>query len=110
MLRELQRVVAQSWNESTYSPAFRASAVPHKNFQHAFLHVVKVLGKFAPMIDDADHTGDVSVFKYKDLRKYVADLVICAARMANTAPDGPFNLADAVQARTVEKMGVPLKE
>jgi len=101
-LRELQ--CGLPWT-GHYHRDFRASPMTHKDFAHALLHVHKAGGKLASIVDEAEHVGydwaDRS--KRADVEKYVADLVICALRMANTCPDGQIDLQQAVEARLAAK-------
>lgn len=99
-LRELQ--AALPWDEDTYSSDFRADPRSHKRFEHALLHVVKAVGRLAAAAEEVDHSfepghGGVPV------AKMLADVVICAMRMASTLPGRPVDLQDAVEARLREK-------
>ncbi len=89
-----------------YSAQFKALDLPYKDFQHALAHIAKASGKLFAMIDDADH-GD-GFFPEEDVKKYLADLVICAMRAANVNPSGGFDLGEAVIRRIEEKNGVKL--
>lgn len=88
-----------------YSRDFRANPQPHKDFAHALVHVVKATGKLMALVDDMDHDREVA----DDPRlreaygKYVADLVVCAMRAANTFPGGVLDLEKAVLDRLREK-------
>ena len=84
-----------------YHRDFRDSKLKHKDFQHALIHVMKATGKLAAIINQAEHQGND--FKPNDVNKYVADLVICALRMANTNPGGRMNLQLEVQHRIEDK-------
>lgn len=86
-----------------YSKDFRNNPQPHKDFTHAVIHVQKALGKVSAMIDDMDHGKGARI----DPSPYVADLVVCALRMANTAPR-KFDLNKAVIERLEKKNGVKL--
>ena len=76
-----------------------------KNFAHALLHVQKACGKLAAVVNDAEHAG--SEFKADEVDCYVADLVVCALRMANTCPVGRLTCkrpsSTASKARTVSR-------
>jgi len=87
---------------------------------HVLGHVVKATGKLYGLVGDADHIGEAHMgdalmpdmaeaFRLaeqtngKGARAYVADLVICAAKLAELCPSGPFDLEEAVAARMNEK-------
>lgn len=78
----------------------------HKDFAHALLHIQKAAGKLAAVVDDAEHGG--SEFKPEEVDSYVADLVICALRMANTCPGRVIDLEAAVIERIEKKNDVKL--
>lgn len=107
-LRELQD--NQPWStqpKTMYNEAFGQSTIVHKDFQHALVHVVKAAGNLSGVINDSEHSAvdqlaDWQLSRYK-IQDWVADLVICAMRMANTCPTGKFDLESAVLARTKEK-------
>jgi len=107
-LRELQ--VNLPWT-IRYSRDFRANPQPHKDFAHALTHVGKAAGYLHAFVDDMDHRRDEA--EAADVReryeKYVADLVVCALRMANTFPGGPIDLQAAVKERLEGKNGVKLR-
>lgn len=93
-----------------YSQDHRACPKSHKDFAHALHHVSKAVGRLHELADDMDH--DRSVVDAVALRekhgKYVADLVVCALRLANTMPGGVLDLQRAVQDRIEMKNGVRL--
>jgi len=101
-LRELQSSLP--WT-SHYHRDFRANPQTHKDFDHALLHVHKAGGKLAGIIDKAAHAGyDWSNLESRQpVENYLADLVICAIRMANTCPDGVIDLQTAVENRLKAK-------
>lgn len=101
-IRELQSGLP--WT-AHYHRDFRSSPMTHKDFGHALLHVLKASGKLAAIIDDAEHGGYdwADPAKRADVEKYVADMVICALRMANTCPDGVIDLQRAVDERLTSK-------
>ena len=107
MLRLLQEELPKLWTDETYSGEFKVSPSRHKDFQHAHLHVMKTLGTIAGMIDEQDHAGAPPW--PAGMEKYVADLVICAVRLALTMPGGPVDLEKAVLDRIEKKMGVRLE-
>lgn len=99
-----------------YHRDFRSSSMTHKDFGHALLHIHKAAGKLAAIIDNAEHGG--SEFKPEEVDPYIADLVICALRMANTCPGRVIDLEAAVIDRiekknqmkiTAEKFPIPDK-
>ena len=100
-LRELQQSLP--WT-IRYAKSFRESAVQHKDFQHALIHVMKAMGKVAGMVNDAEHGGT----DWDGVERYVADLVVCALRMANTLPDNTIDLQGAVINRIETKNEVKL--
>jgi hypothetical protein len=84
-----------------YHHDFRASPMTHKDFAHALLHVQKASGKLAAVVNDAEHGG--SEFKPEEVDRFVADLVVCALRMANTCPGRTIDLQSAVESRIENK-------
>ncbi len=101
-VRELQSGLP--WT-AHYHRDFRATPQTHKDFGHALLHIHKAGGKLASIIDEAEHAGYewADPAKRADVEKYVADMVICALRMANTCPDGVIDLQAAVESRLMAK-------
>lgn len=97
-IRELQSSLP--WT-AHYHRDFRASPMTHKDFAHALLHIHKAGGKLAAIVDDAEHKGHE--WDHAEVSKYVADMVICALRMANTCPNGIIDLQRAVQDRLTAK-------
>jgi hypothetical protein len=79
----------------------------HKDFGHALLHVLKAAGKIAAVVNDAEHGG--SDFKPEEVDRYVADLVVCALRMANTCPNRCIDLQRAVEDRIESKNNAELQ-
>lgn len=72
---------------------------PHHRicFGHALLHVHKAEGKLTGFIDDGVDWANPLV--RAEVEKYLADLVICALRMATTCPHGQLDLQAAVARR-----------
>jgi hypothetical protein len=103
-IRELQTQLP--WTVR-YHYDFRASPIAHKDFAHALLHVQKAAGKLAAVVNDAEHGG--SEFKPEEIDRYVADLVICAVRMANTCPGRTIDLQRAVEDRIEDKNQAELR-
>jgi hypothetical protein len=101
-LRELQSGLPWTGH---YHRDFRSTPMTHKDFGHALLHVHKAGGNLAAIIDKAEHDGFewADTEKRAEVEKYVADMVICALRMANTCPDGVIDLQAAVERRLTAK-------
>lgn len=97
-IRELQSSLP--WT-AHYHRDFRISPMTHKDFGHALLHIVKAAGGLATIIDHAEHGG--SDFKPEEVDKFVADMVICALRMANTCPGRHIDLQRVVEDRIAGK-------
>ena len=59
----------------------------------------------ASIQNDAEHGGYdwADPENRADVEKYIADMVICALRMANTCPDGQIDLQAAVENRLLNK-------
>jgi hypothetical protein len=93
-----------------FSRDFRASPMAHKDFAHTLHHVSKAAGRLHGLADDMDHNRDIA--DQPQLRaeygRYVADLVICALRLANTFPGGVLDLQKAVHERIEGKNPVVL--
>lgn len=90
-----------------YHRDFRASPMTHKDFGHALLHVQKAAGKLAAIVNEAEHGG--SEFRSEEVDRYVADLVVCALRMANTCPGRTIDLQAAVEHRIESKNQAELR-
>jgi hypothetical protein len=101
-IRELQENLP--WGAHNYSDRFKANDAPHRDYAHAYLHVMKALGKLAPALDDADHIDNVvGAFQaHPPAARYIADIIICAVRMASTCPDGPIDVEKALDDRIME--------
>lgn len=105
-LRQLQ--VTLPWSIK-YSRDFRASPVSHKDFAHALHHIGKAAGQLHALVDDLDHNRAMPRSWYSSTHgKYVADLVVCALRLANTFPGQKLDLQRAVVERIEGKNGVRL--
>ncbi len=93
-----------------YSQDFRSSPMTHKDWAHAMHHVSKAAGKLHGLADDMDHDRALADSRLQtEHGKYVADLVVCALRLANTFPGGVLDLQAAVQARIEGKNDVKLE-
>lgn len=91
-----------------FNKASTQSMLPHLDMQHAMIHVLKSMGKLAARFDQMDH-GTNLTSDGEDVPNIVADLVVCALRMANTSPWGRFDLADAVRERLEKRNNVKLE-
>lgn len=89
-----------------YSEDFRANPQSHKDFAHAVTHVVKAVGHLATVVDDFDHRR--ASMDDRHVASWLADLVICALRAANTHPGGVIDLQTAVLERIEKKNSVKL--
>jgi hypothetical protein len=107
-LKTLQ--VRLPWSDK-YSADFRADPRPHKHFAHALAHVHKAGGGLAALVDDMDHRREDALKPElrESAEKYLADLVICAIRMASVAPGGSIDLERAVIQRIESKNGVEIE-
>ncbi len=101
-LREIQLTLPWSTH---YSREFKANPIPHKDFAHALTHVSKAAGRLHGLVDEMDHNREVSDNPNlrQEYQKFLADLVICALRMANTFPGGVVDLERAVLERLRDK-------
>jgi hypothetical protein len=84
-------------------------------FEHLLGHVSKAQGKLHGLVGDADHIGEgggverAAAFRAaeeangKPAAAYIADLVICAARLAAICPSGPIDLEKAITDRMAAK-------
>lgn len=108
-LSEIQKELATTWTLESYSAEFKALNLPYRDFDHTLKHVIKATGKLVSMTEEADH-GHESAFKTQKVANYLADLVICALRMASKYPYGAIDIESAVMARIREKADVPKAE
>lgn len=94
-IHELQQVVNDRWSQQVDNPCHRSA-----DANHALVHLTKALGKIASALNDAEHQQ--RMINALEVHKYLADLVICAARFANDTVD----LENACIARIEEKFPV----
>ncbi|WP_016751840.1 hypothetical protein [Leptospira kirschneri] len=93
-----------------YSEDFRLTPLTHKDFSHALHHVSKAVGKLHGLADDMDHNKELALsLNPDDYGKYIADLVVCALRLANTFPGRIIDLESEVIKRIETKNGVRLR-
>lgn len=107
-IQRLQEGLKKLWTDELYSDQFKESPSKYKDFDHALKHLRKAAQELENMTEEADHTG-ASDFDKAAITKYVADLMICAIRLANVDPTGSFNVEEAVFKRIERKMGAVLE-
>jgi hypothetical protein len=105
-LSEIQEELHRTWTMESYSKEFKDGKLPYRDFQHTLMHIMKATGKLVSMVEEADHGGES--FPAKRTANYLADLVICAIRMASKHPYGKIDIESAVMARIREKADVPV--
>jgi hypothetical protein len=111
-LSNLQRSqIPAFWLEEQYPDSFNQEPLPHRHFNHALTHAMKALGKLAAYSDALDHRQMDPVTHgenkelieanqlHEDRGKWLADLVICAGRMAQQAN---IDLDAATEDRLIE--------
>jgi hypothetical protein len=89
---ELQAEVNRRWGSQEGNPCSESSEAGH-----ALVHLMKALGKVASAVNDAEH--EKRVLRPDEVEKYLADLVICSARLGN----GVVDLNEACHKRLGEK-------
>lgn len=96
-ISKLQDRVREVWTAETYHETVinAAGAGLPIMASHAALHIAKAAGKVAAALEPADHGGPID---RAALTMALADLVICAAKVANEAPH-PIGLDQVVRAR-----------
>ncbi len=84
-------------------------------YEHVLGHVSKAAGKLHGLSGDADHREErapiarAAAFRAaeesngKPASVYIADLIICAAKLAALCPSGEIDLEQAVRERMAEK-------
>ncbi len=91
-IHKLQAEVNERWDRQLDNPCHRSA-----DAGHALVHMTKALGKVASALNDAEHEG--RSLQPGEVDKYLADLVICAARCGR----GIVDLDAACAARLAEK-------
>ena len=89
-LQTVQNQINARWGSASYQDGVNQQS-------HAALHLMKALGKVAAMLEESEHKGPKPPV---DIRPQVADLVICAARVAQLLG---MDLQTAVEKRIEEK-------
>jgi hypothetical protein len=87
-------------------------------FDHVLGHVSKAAGRLHGLVGDADHVqardeapyleraqafSEAELANGKAASAYIADLIICAAKLAALCPSGEIDLERAVAERMAEK-------
>lgn len=104
-LPALQHAVKEGWTDEGYSAEFRGRNSPYKHFDHALKHIRKAAQALENMTEFSDHhADDMAPLSKQEISKYVADIVICAARLANVAPGLSIDLDLAVIQRVKDKI------
>lgn len=98
-LEELQKDIAKRWGSSSYGDEYNARTDSQRDAHHATLHITKSLGKIAGELDNLDHGGCNS----GTLEGALADIIICAAQVANRWPEGQINIEKIVLERMAAK-------
>lgn len=106
-LQRIQDGLKKLWTDERYSEQFKSSPSQYKDFDHALKHIRKAAQTLENMTEEADHGADT--FDHAAIRKYVADIVISAIRLANVSPTVIFDLEKAVFERIERKMGTRLE-
>lgn len=96
-IQKLQDEVNARWSLQLTNPCHRSA-----DANHALIHMTKAIGKLASAINDAEH--EQRSIRSDEVGKYLADLVICAARFARA----DVSLDEACVNRLAEKFPVPV--
>ncbi len=91
----LQMRVNERWDRQLNNPCHSSA-----DSAHALLHITKAAGKLATVLNDAEHEHRVPMGD--EIAKYLADLVICAARLGRYTVD----LSAACEERLAEKFPI----
>lgn len=101
-MTDLQEAVAKGWTGEFYGAEFKARQSAYKDFDHALKHVRKAAQALENLTEKADH-GAVWDGR-EQIQKYIADIIISAARLANVSPIGIMSLDGAVIRRLEQKI------
>jgi hypothetical protein len=91
-IKNLQEEVNIRWSLQLNNPCHKSA-----DANHALIHMTKALGKLASALNEAEH--EERIVRSNEVSKYLADLVICAARFS----DGVVDLDEACVSRLAEK-------
>lgn len=100
-IRDIQEQLP--WSGNPYSEDFEVDPRAHKDFEHALVHIAKAAGRLFAVVEDLDHGKRIDAVTQVKVREWLADLVICAMRCANTNPHGAFDLECAIVKRLESK-------
>lgn len=106
-IKRLQLELVRLWTDEFYSDEFKTSPLKHKHFDHALKHVFKAAAKLLEITEEIDHSSEI-VWDPRPIRKYVADIIISAVRLANVNPTGFINIEEAIFERIERKMGAKI--
>jgi len=89
-VKDVQAKLPEYWTDQSYPDSFNGAPLPHRHYNHALTHAMKALGGLAALSDAMDHERmvnrgytDPEAQAFRDSAgKWLADTVICAARMA----------------------------
>ena len=93
-LKKLQEEVNARWGSQD------TNLCHHSDTNHALVHMTKALGKVASALNDAEH--EQRALLSSEIDKYLADLIICAARFGR----GVVDIDAACVSRLAEKFPV----
>lgn len=79
-IKKLQEEVNNRWSVQLNNPCHSSA-----DANHSLIHLTKALGKLASALNDSAH--EHRDFHPKEVEKYLADLVICAARFSSNTID-----------------------
>lgn len=108
-IRDLEQDLPSFWTDGQYPERFNSEPLPHRHFSHAMAHAMKALGGLAAYSDALDHNymdkhgnadPEADAFR-ENAEKWLADLVICASRMAAKLPM-PISLDESVAKRVAQ--------
>jgi hypothetical protein len=89
--------------QGAYTAAFE-SGPKHNHFAHNVLHLSKAVGKLAAAVEPLDHTNGMTM---GHVTTALADVVICALRLANVCPERSVDLERCIIERLKEKNDLP---
>lgn len=111
-LVDLQNAVQAGWTDEGYSKAFNESPCLYNHFDHALKHVRKAVQQLENITEEMDHGKEIDPARLEDAKKYLADIMISAARLANVfppTPKSPFGVVclEEIMAKRIEQKILP---